>query len=312
MKFELNNLPRNCSEKEIITEIKRVDGLVNKNILTINDFDQYSKIHSSTLRKRFGNWQEVLTLAGLENKSANNEIFKQQRGQRSTDDEILAELQRIAKVLNKKSITIEDWRNHSEIGWESIINRRFGSWAAGLEKAGLRISPLGRRYSLEDYFENLLNVWTHYGRQPFYGEMEKPLSKISAGAYESRFGNWRKALVAFVARMNQENPTSNQIEQEVRASVNPKVVERKPKIARRRLRYIREDKRGIGLALRYKVLTRDKFKCIKCGASPATEHSCRLHIDHMIPFSKGGKTILENLQTLCDDCNLGKGNRHSE
>ncbi|MBI1820007.1 MAG: HNH endonuclease [Nitrospirae bacterium] len=59
-------------------------------------------------------------------------------------------------------------------------------------------------------------------------------------------------------------------------------------------------------------MSRDKFKCARCGTSPATDPTCRLHIDHSIPFSKGGKTILNNLQTLCEKCNLGKGNRHFE
>lgn len=58
--------------------------------------------------------------------------------------------------------------------------------------------------------------------------------------------------------------------------------------------------------LRYQVLKRDNFKCCACGASPAKDPSVELHIDHIIPYSKGGETIMENLQTLCSKCNLGK------
>lgn len=60
--------------------------------------------------------------------------------------------------------------------------------------------------------------------------------------------------------------------------------------------------------LRYRVLERDHFTCQACGASPAKDSSVSLHIDHIIPWSKGGRTTLENLQTLCARCNLGKGN----
>ena len=60
------------------------------------------------------------------------------------------------------------------------------------------------------------------------------------------------------------------------------------------------------LRLRFKVLARDHFKCCSCGASPAKDSSVELHVDHIVPWSKGGETVLENLRTLCSKCNLGK------
>ena len=64
--------------------------------------------------------------------------------------------------------------------------------------------------------------------------------------------------------------------------------------------------RKISDKLRYQVLKRDGFKCCACGASPAKDSSVELHIDHIIPWSKGGETTIDNLQTLCSRCNLGK------
>ena len=66
--------------------------------------------------------------------------------------------------------------------------------------------------------------------------------------------------------------------------------------------------RVISDKLRYHVLKRDNFKCCACGASPAKDPSVELHIDHKIPWSKGGETVIDNLQTLCSRCNLGKSN----
>lgn len=60
-------------------------------------------------------------------------------------------------------------------------------------------------------------------------------------------------------------------------------------------------------SLRYDVLKRDCFKCQICGATAAD--GVRLHVDHIIPVSKGGMTKIDNLRTLCDRCNLGKSNK---
>ncbi len=59
------------------------------------------------------------------------------------------------------------------------------------------------------------------------------------------------------------------------------------------------------------VLKESNFKCVYCGKSPATDANVELHIDHIIPFSKGGDNSLSNLQALCRDCNLGKSNHIS-
>jgi len=67
----------------------------------------------------------------------------------------------------------------------------------------------------------------------------------------------------------------------------------------------RQFHRAIPLILRYKVLERDNGRCVICGASPRHKDII-LHVDHIVPFSKGGLTTLDNLQTLCSDCNLGK------
>ena len=60
------------------------------------------------------------------------------------------------------------------------------------------------------------------------------------------------------------------------------------------------------LKLRVQVFQRDKFRCVYCGASPS-DGVTRLHCDHRIPRIAGGLTCLDNLQTLCEACNLGKG-----
>jgi 5-methylcytosine-specific restriction enzyme A len=64
--------------------------------------------------------------------------------------------------------------------------------------------------------------------------------------------------------------------------------------------------RYISSSDRVSVLTRDGYRCGFCGR---TSQQVELEVDHIIPFSKGGSNDLSNLQTLCFDCNRGKGAR---
>ena len=59
--------------------------------------------------------------------------------------------------------------------------------------------------------------------------------------------------------------------------------------------------------LREKIKQRDNYTCQKCGLSINDEKNLLLEIDHIIPISKGGMSIEENLQTLCWKCNRTKG-----
>jgi len=58
--------------------------------------------------------------------------------------------------------------------------------------------------------------------------------------------------------------------------------------------------------LRYRVLRESDGRCALCGA---TKTESPLHVDHIIPKSKGGKNIYDNLQILCSKCNQAKSNK---
>jgi ATP adenylyltransferase len=58
-------------------------------------------------------------------------------------------------------------------------------------------------------------------------------------------------------------------------------------------------------SIRYQVLKRDRH-CKACGA---TAEDGPLHVDHIVPRSKGGANTIDNLQILCFKCNGGKNNK---
>jgi 5-methylcytosine-specific restriction enzyme A len=64
--------------------------------------------------------------------------------------------------------------------------------------------------------------------------------------------------------------------------------------------------RYIPASVRVSALSRDNYKCVFCGRS---SKQVPLEVDHKLPFSRGGSNDLSNLQTLCFDCNRGKGAR---
>lgn len=68
--------------------------------------------------------------------------------------------------------------------------------------------------------------------------------------------------------------------------------------------FIEQQRRVVTDSLRYDVLKRDGFRCRVCGATASD--GVKLEVDHIIPVSKGGKSTMDNLQTLCERCNRGK------
>ena len=60
-------------------------------------------------------------------------------------------------------------------------------------------------------------------------------------------------------------------------------------------------------ALRQQIMERDNYTCQICGKYMPDKVG--LHIDHIVPIAKGGKTVPSNLQVLCSRCNGGKGSK---
>lgn len=63
-------------------------------------------------------------------------------------------------------------------------------------------------------------------------------------------------------------------------------------------------KQRIPKNIRRIVLERDGYHCVYCDEDLTNEE---IHLDHVIPESRGGPTTIDNLQVTCRKCNLAKG-----
>lgn len=290
MRFELDYL-ESYDDKALLAELRRVSALVKTPKLSISQFSAVAKVHGSTLQKRFGGWKNALRVAGLSKRVDGKNVALSREG-------ILHAIKSTAQKIHKRELTLRDFEAHSGMTG-GPVRRAFGSWSAALKAAGLNQSVLGQRYTDEQCFENMLALWTHYGRAPQHDEMNHPPSSVGAKAYVRRWGTWRKALAAFVQRVNSEKTLT-----ESRLSVSNRQLARKEVTNNPQ-----HGPRGVPLGLRYFILKRDSFRCVTCGSSPALRPGVVLHVDHIHPWTLGGATVASNLRTLCEACNLGKGAR---
>lgn len=73
--------------------------------------------------------------------------------------------------------------------------------------------------------------------------------------------------------------------------------------------FVKEQRTLMTKKLRDLIKERDNYTCCNCGNSTNVEPNLLLEIDHIVPVSKGGRTVEENLQTLCWKCNRTKSNK---
>lgn len=214
-----------------------------------------------------------------------------------SDSELVERLRILSLEADAAYISSRSFSEATGIA-EATITNHFGSWATFCKQAG--VAPRYQRsVSHQQLFENLDRVWQVLGRQPRAKEMKQPLSPISVSRYQKEFREpWYNICLAFLSWKS--GVSVDEIERESQPA--PVAQKNCPS---------RTTRREISLSLRYEVLKRDGFRCVKCGRSPATEAGVQLHVDHVLPWANGGETVFANLQCLCSECNLGKSNRHS-
>jgi hypothetical protein len=204
-----------------------------------------------------------------------------------SDESIAEELKRIAKSLGKDTVTKQDIENHGKLSY-SVVNKHFGSLRKALEVAGL--TPQRYMNATEsELLKMLVELWETIlekeGRTPQRKDLKAYELPVSGDTYTRRFGSWKKALIKAYESVNTEGLDEEEL------FIKPQSQAKQNK------------SRTLSLRKRFFVLKRDGFTCCMCGANGP---GVKLEVDHIIPVAKGGTDALDNLHTLCFECNRGK------
>ena len=277
--FELKLHPRNIPREQLLADLRSVAARLGVSTLTQAVYRQHNRFNPLTLCQRFGSWNAALIAAKL----------KPSRHFRVDKKAVLNDVRRVARKLKTQKLLLTQYLSEGEFS-PTLIYKHFGSWTNLLNAAELAASAYRPRITDQALLENLEQVWRRLGHQPTCTDLFPPLSRFGLTPYQRRFGGYENALIAFA------NFISARAAKPAETVPDPTPV------------IPHKTTRTINWRLRFLTLRRDQFKCQACGRSPATEPNIQLEVDHKIPWSKGGETVLENLQTLCEQCNGGKSN----
>lgn len=311
IKFELNEYKRELSDDEILNDIKNVAETLGVDYISISTYKKYGKYSQTAIQHHFGTWKNAVSKVGLRSERNPNEL------KLISDEEYYQDLQKVANLINSDTVPYEAYKKYGKFSAEHIFNR-FGKWNTALQKAGLKGTGFSKdKITEQQCFDEIERIWILLGRQPTNTDIiKRGISIYSIDTFKRRFGGWRKALEAFVKYINSSDNLDSATNKEhnnpgvlneciENVQTNDKEIINKKNISNS-VENKHKTSRNINTRLRFKVLQRDNFKCCACGASPAKDPSVVLHVDHIVPWAKGGETVIENLQTLCSKCNLGK------
>lgn len=206
---------------------------------------------------------------------------------RFSDGELAAALQIAAERFDERYFTTIEYDNlPGKRPHSATIVDRFGSWKKALSLIGIS-GGRERHYSSEYLIQNLEVVWKELGFSPGKRQIALHGARISESPYRRHWGSVQAACEAVAAFH------SGRISKELLLAGTAGMPSRTT----------------ISLKDRWAVLKRDNYRCVKCGASPATDHSVVLEVDHIRALANQGGNGLDNLQTLCRKCNQGKKDR---
>jgi hypothetical protein len=291
------------TESDLFDEIKRIWEAIGRRP-TLDEFQSMTRVSERLAFRLFGSWIKTVEAYCQQRDIA----FQGSPRTHVTRELLLNELRAVQAKGKGDLLTYKEYKRAGGTYSIGTFQNHFERWTNAVQAAGAFSGRRGK-YSTMALFDEIQRLWEAMGKQPTRDDMLTE-GLISPQCFSLRFGTWRKAIHAFCAdRNSSESEPGGDIATEERAFPPPTKEDgtihsgSSPNSA---LVVIHRTGRKPSDKLRFKVLKRDNFTCRSCGRSPATELGVILEADHVLAYTRGGETVYENLQALCDKCNRGK------
>jgi hypothetical protein len=153
----------------------------------------------------------------------------------------------------------------------------------------LLLSKLLDQYDIKDREEEICGFFISFEQERL--SVEDPADLLEHG------DTWDKEMYEYIQAFQSGGGKRTNVQQRHKVYIN-RVLRDLPNLVPK------DEQRGFTTEQKVAIWRRDDGICQNCKEKVAFEE---MHADHVKPHSRGGRTTVDNGQTLCASCNLSKG-----
>lgn len=172
--------------KEKILEALREVASKRGPTFKATEFEKLTGIDYHAVSRAFGSWHDAMISAGLEPITNRRSITRQ---------DLIAQAKILAGELEKRTLTITDWKRKG-ICDDGVIRRRFGSWTNFLKEAGLQVGN-PQNISNDELLSEMRRVHNVLAKKVSPNDMDFQ-GRFSSSTYIRRWGSWQNAWSCYL------------------------------------------------------------------------------------------------------------------
>ena len=275
---------RRISDQDLCEDLKRVAKKLKTRWVTLMGYKTHGEFGGPTIQQRFGSWKSAHDQAGLD-----SSLCWKVRKERFPHAALIKDLRRVATKRGQDWLTYDQYKNDEPMVSLNTFKRKFGTWNKAVVAARLKPTQPGGfpNYDNELLLKALVSLSDKLGIDHFTGDQYRRNRASADPSLEtitdSFHWGWSGALKA-ASKYREGAPVKKE--------------------------WFHTTRRKASREQKVEVWQRDGSRCQGPGCTaeyPNIGMKC-FQNDHVIPFTRGGETTVENLQLLCSSCNSRKSN----